>query len=82
MWSTHVLVLSRSMRHVASPYNEGTLFCGSKVNGHFIANIDPLGLEPRPMPLELDPTLYGFTDADLDRECVPCKSPMFPVPAF
>jgi 2-oxoglutarate dehydrogenase E1 component len=39
-----------------------------QVNGHSIANLDPLGLHPQPMPLELDPDLYGFTDKDLDRE--------------
>jgi 2-oxoglutarate dehydrogenase E1 component len=41
---------------------------GLQVNGHFIAKLDPLGLDMRPMPIELDPALYGFTDADLDRE--------------
>lgn len=41
------------------------------MNGHYLANLDPLGLDHRPPPLELDPALYGFTEADLDRECVP-----------
>ena len=36
--------------------------------GHFAANLDPLGLENRPPPVELDPAFYGFTDADLDRQ--------------
>ncbi|KAK9823376.1 hypothetical protein WJX72_002327 [[Myrmecia] bisecta] len=39
-----------------------------QVNGHYMAKLDPLGLEKRPMPPELDPALYGFTDKDLDRE--------------
>ena len=39
-----------------------------QVNGHFMANLDPLGLDKRPMPIELDPALYGFSDKDLDRE--------------
>ena len=39
-----------------------------QVNGHSIANLDPLGLDNRPAPIELDPALYGFTEADLDRE--------------
>ena len=33
-----------------------------------MARLDPLGLDARPPPPELDPASYGFTDADLDRE--------------
>ncbi|GAA0152658.1 dehydrogenase [Lithospermum erythrorhizon] len=39
-----------------------------QVNGHMKANLDPLGQEERTVPNELDPSLYGFTEADLDRE--------------
>ncbi|KAI4348125.1 hypothetical protein L6164_008884 [Bauhinia variegata] len=39
-----------------------------QVNGHMKAKIDPLDLEQRKIPEELDPALYGFTEADLDRE--------------
>lgn len=39
-----------------------------QVNGHMKAKLDPLGLEEREIPLDLDPGLYGFTEADLDRE--------------
>lgn len=39
-----------------------------QVNGHMKAKIDPLGLEKPEIPDELDPALYGFTEADLDRE--------------
>lgn len=39
-----------------------------QVNGHFKANLDPLRLSSRPVPADLDPALYGFTEADLDRE--------------
>ncbi len=38
-----------------------------RARGHFHANLDPLGLEPRKDEEELDPRTYGFTDADLDR---------------
>lgn len=39
-----------------------------QVNGHMKAKLDPLGLEEREIPVDLDPGLYGFTEADLDRE--------------
>ncbi|KAG2723700.1 hypothetical protein I3843_02G159500 [Carya illinoinensis] len=39
-----------------------------QVNGHMKAKLDPLGLEEQEIPEELDPALYGFGEADLDRE--------------
>ncbi|KAJ9551113.1 hypothetical protein OSB04_015158 [Centaurea solstitialis] len=39
-----------------------------QVYGHMKAKLDPLGLEQRAIPDDLDPALYGFTEADLDRE--------------
>uniref|UniRef100_A0A1D1YN04 2-oxoglutarate dehydrogenase, mitochondrial n=2 Tax=Anthurium amnicola TaxID=1678845 RepID=A0A1D1YN04_9ARAE len=39
-----------------------------QVNGHMKAKLDPLGLEERQVPDDLDPAFYGFTEADLDRE--------------
>jgi 2-oxoglutarate dehydrogenase E1 component len=38
-----------------------------RVRGHLLANLDPLGLTPRPPHPELDPASYGFTDADMDK---------------
>ena len=38
-----------------------------RMNGHLLANLDPLGLSKRPYHAELDPKTYGFTDADYDR---------------
>jgi len=38
-----------------------------RARGHFHANLDPLGLEPRNNEEELDPISYGFTEADMDR---------------
>ena len=42
-----------------------------------MAKLDPLGLDERSVPIELDPALYGFADKDLDRECdlYPLMSP-------
>ena len=38
-----------------------------RVRGHLMARFDPLGLEGRKYHPELDPTTYGFTEADMDR---------------
>jgi 2-oxoglutarate dehydrogenase E1 component len=38
-----------------------------RARGHFHANLDPLGLQPPNNEAELDPSTYGFTEADLDR---------------
>ena len=38
-----------------------------RIRGHLSADLDPLRLEPpKPHP-ELDPAMYGFTEADMDR---------------
>jgi len=42
------------------------LFRSYRARGHLIARIDPLG-SPRPMPADLEPRYFGFTEADLDR---------------
>jgi len=39
-----------------------------QVNGHMMAKLDPLGLDDRAVPEDLHLGLYGFKDADLDRE--------------
>jgi 2-oxoglutarate dehydrogenase E1 component len=39
-----------------------------RMRGHLEAKLDPLGLEPEVPHPELDPTSYGFTEADLDRK--------------
>jgi 2-oxoglutarate dehydrogenase E1 component len=38
-----------------------------RARGHFHANLDPLGLQPPNNEEELNPSTYGFTEADLDR---------------
>ncbi|KAI3781921.1 hypothetical protein L2E82_11949 [Cichorium intybus] len=39
-----------------------------QVHGHMKAKLDPLNLEQRDIPGDLDPLFYGFTETDLDRE--------------
>src|SRR6266704_150024 len=39
-----------------------------RIRGHFHANLDPLGLEPRKDDEELDPRSYGFAETDYDRK--------------
>ena len=39
-----------------------------QISGHSIANLDPLALEERAMPISLDPSLYGFSEDDMDRD--------------
>jgi 2-oxoglutarate dehydrogenase E1 component len=38
-----------------------------RTRGHLAAKLDPLGIEVREPPAELDPASYGFGPADLDR---------------
>jgi 2-oxoglutarate dehydrogenase E1 component len=49
-----------------------------RICGHLIAQIDPLGL-PRPVPPELDPAHYGFSESDMDRRfsCETMKCEVF-----
>jgi len=39
-----------------------------QVQGHCAADLDPLRLHPQEDVIQLDPSLYGFTEEDLDRE--------------
>lgn len=39
-----------------------------RIRGHIAANLDPLGLENVTDQPELDPSTYGFGEADMDRE--------------
>ena len=60
--------LSRPCWAARHAVTTGTLSCWLQVNGHYMAKLDPLGLDKRPMPVELDPALYGFSDRDMDKE--------------
>jgi len=38
-----------------------------RIRGHLHANLDPLGLEPPIHNAELEPSFYGFSEADMDK---------------
>ena len=50
-----------------------------RVRGHNIAALDPLGL-PRPVPPELEPSFYGFTEEEMDQtiqgQPLQCEGPL------
>ncbi len=39
-----------------------------RINGHLIADLDPLGISKREYPQELDYRSYGFNESDLEKE--------------
>ena len=39
-----------------------------RINGHLIADLDPLGISEREYPQELDYRSYGFDESDLEKE--------------
>ena len=39
-----------------------------RINGHLIADLDPLGISEREYPQELDYESYGFIESDLEKE--------------
>lgn len=41
-----------------------------QVSGHMKSRLDPLNLDIRAAPAELEPASYGFSAADLDKEFV------------
>lgn len=39
-----------------------------QVSGHMKCKLDPLNLDTKAAPAELDPGSYGFSESDMDRE--------------
>ncbi|MGB2660093.1 MAG: thiamine pyrophosphate-dependent enzyme, partial [Pseudolabrys sp.] len=60
--STDVMQATRDSIHALM------LIRAYRIRGHFHAKLDPLALEPEKNEEELDPSSYGFTEADLDRK--------------
>ena len=58
----------RSRRLIIEHLRVVMLIRAFRVRGHLLADLDPLGLAGDKHHPELDPTAYGFSEADLDRE--------------
>src|SRR5918994_1241034 len=58
----------RARRHIIEHLRVVMLIRAFRVRGHLLADLDPLGLAGDKHHPELDPTAYGFGEADLDRE--------------
>ncbi|HAM00980.1 MAG TPA: multifunctional oxoglutarate decarboxylase/oxoglutarate dehydrogenase thiamine pyrophosphate-binding subunit/dihydrolipoyllysine-residue succinyltransferase subunit, partial [Acidimicrobiaceae bacterium] len=69
-WQADVNVLDREQLHLVKQVHVESLINMYRVRGHLIADLDPLSAERRPLHAELDPTTYGLTLWDLDREFV------------
>ncbi len=63
--SAREAALLREARLAARQNRVDQLIRNHRVRGHRLAQLDPLGRTP-PVPPELDPATYGFTEADLD----------------
>jgi 2-oxoglutarate dehydrogenase E1 component len=62
------LTSERSRRLIIEHLRVVMLIRAFRVRGHLLADLDPLGLAGDKHHPELDPTAYGFSEGDLDRE--------------
>ncbi len=69
-WQSDVNVLEGEHLRLVKQVHVQSLVNMYRVRGHLIADLDPLSAERRPLHAELDPTTYGLTLWDLDREFV------------
>jgi multifunctional 2-oxoglutarate metabolism enzyme len=67
-WHRDVNPVDRERSQVEKQMQVQTLINMHRVRGHLIADLDPLASEEPHMHAELDPTTYGLTIWDLDRE--------------
>jgi 2-oxoglutarate decarboxylase len=69
-WQADVNVLDGEHQWAVKQVHVESIVNMYRVRGHLIADLDPLSAEQRPLHAELDPTTYGLTIWDLDREFV------------
>ncbi|HEY5023923.1 MAG TPA: multifunctional oxoglutarate decarboxylase/oxoglutarate dehydrogenase thiamine pyrophosphate-binding subunit/dihydrolipoyllysine-residue succinyltransferase subunit [Acidimicrobiales bacterium] len=69
-WQADVNAADSEQMRLVKQVHVQSLINMYRVRGHLIADLDPLSAEPRPLHPELDPTTYGLTLWDLDREFV------------
>ena len=69
-WQADVNALDGEHQRLVKQVHVQSLVNMYRVRGHLIADLDPLAAEPPPLHPELDPTTYGLTLWDLDREWV------------
>ncbi|MHB8440214.1 MAG: 2-oxo acid dehydrogenase subunit E2, partial [Acidimicrobiales bacterium] len=69
-WQSDVNVLDSENQRLLKQVHVHGLMNMYRVRGHLMADLDPLAADHRPLHPELDPTTYGLTLWDLDREFV------------
>ncbi|MEJ7765815.1 MAG: 2-oxo acid dehydrogenase subunit E2, partial [Acidimicrobiales bacterium] len=67
-WSRDVNPVDSETTRLHKQIHVQNLVFNYRLRGHLIADLDPLDLKPPQLHAELDPTTYGLTLWDLDRE--------------
>jgi 2-oxoglutarate dehydrogenase E1 component len=67
-WKHDINPVNREEAMLEKQMQISTLIRVHRVRGHLIADLDPLKWKDPTLPIELDPTTYGMSIWDLDRE--------------